>query len=203
MKEVLRRCLACVGRGDPIPIRTRLVRGMVNELVRAEWALHALPNTEEQSLRDEMWRCPIWECQGLSLNDRNNVRQQNFIAILLPRHHAIDNTKRTSSTVTDCSPYHDTAYFVTVMLLQAAWFKSLASKAMNVDSTIAEVECKPRFVAPHYSMPFIQPFLRLISAPSLSQIRVPWSQWDPHCWASPPHVFHLQLSVGKLCVRCS
>ena len=57
MKEVLRRRLACVGRGDPM--RARLVRGLVSELTRAEWALHALPNTEEQSLRDEVWRCPV------------------------------------------------------------------------------------------------------------------------------------------------
>ena len=35
----------------PPPLRTRLAR--------AEWALHALPNTEEQSLRDEVWRCPV------------------------------------------------------------------------------------------------------------------------------------------------
>ena len=50
MKEVLRRRLGAV-RG--------LVRGLVSELAGAEWVLHALPNTEELSLRDEVWRCPV------------------------------------------------------------------------------------------------------------------------------------------------
>ena len=136
---------------------------------------------QEQSLRDEVWRCPVGK-SGFEPERSEQREAAKLHRDTSARHHAIDNTQRTSSTVPDCIPYHDIASFVTVML-QAAGSKSLASKSMNVDSAIVEVECKPRFVAPHYSTPFIQPFPRLISAPSLSQILVPWSQWDPHCWA--------------------
>jgi hypothetical protein len=119
----------------------------------------------------------------LSLNNWNNVRQQNFIAILLPRHRTVDNTQRTSSTMPDCSPDQNAASSVAVMFLQAAGCKPFSAQSMNVDSTIVEIERKPRFVAPHYLAPFLQCPPRLIPAPSLSQILVPWSQWDPYCWA--------------------
>ena len=89
MEETHGRLLACVGRGDPT--RAQLGRGLVSELARAEWALHALPKPEEQSLHDEVWRCPV-EKSGCEPERSNNVRQQNFIAIFLRRHHAIDNT---------------------------------------------------------------------------------------------------------------
>ena len=100
-------------------------------------------------------RCSVvlLKSQVFSLNDRNNMRQQNFITILLPRHHAIDNTQRTSSTVPDSSPYQHTASSVAIMLLEAAGRKPLASKSMNVDATIVEIECKPRFIAPHHITP--------------------------------------------------
>ena len=56
MQEVDGRLLACVSRGDPM--RVRLARGKVSELAMVEFVLHVPVSTQQQSLRDEVLRCP-------------------------------------------------------------------------------------------------------------------------------------------------
>ena len=55
-REVRGRPFAYVDRGDPT--RVRLVRGPESELAMVRVGTPILPKTQQQSLRDEVWRCP-------------------------------------------------------------------------------------------------------------------------------------------------